>query len=125
MPTNKPAQLELVGRKIRQLRRQRKLTQVELADKIGIHQSDLSRMEQGEYKVGLDTLLKILQTFDLSIGDFFDENNRTHSLFEKWKTLSPSAQQEVESFIEFKHQQEDDHSWDPDAGKDGEGRDDV
>ena len=39
---NKPAQLELVGRKIRQLRRQRKLTQVELAEKIGIHQSDLS-----------------------------------------------------------------------------------
>ena len=57
---NRPAQLELVGRKIRQLRRQRKLTQVELAEKIGIHQSDLSRMEQGEYKVGLDTLLKIL-----------------------------------------------------------------
>src|SRR5581483_12116889 len=68
-PMNKPVQLELVGRKIRQLRRQRKLTQVELADRIGIHQSDLSRMEHGEYKVGLDTLLKILQTFDLSIGD--------------------------------------------------------
>ena len=33
---NKPAQLELVGRKIRQLRRQRKLTQVELADRIGL-----------------------------------------------------------------------------------------
>ena len=32
---NRPAQLELVGRKIRQLRRQRKLTQVELAEKIG------------------------------------------------------------------------------------------
>ena len=63
---NKPAQLELVGRKIRQLRRQRKLTQVELAERVGIHQSDLSRMEQGEYKVGLDTLLKILQT-DLRI----------------------------------------------------------
>src|SRR5467141_2482191 len=97
---SKPAQLELVGRKIRQLRRQRKLTQVELADRIGIHQSDLSRMEQGEYKVGLDTLLKILQTFDLSIGDFFD----------KLKELSPAAQKEVESFIEFKRRQEDDGS---------------
>src|SRR5213596_4231070 len=98
---NRPAQLELVGRKIRQLRRQRKLTQVELAERIGVHQSDLSRMEQGEYKVGLDTLLKILQTFDLSIGDFFDEGNRTESVMERYKTLSPSAQREVESFIEF------------------------
>ncbi|HWW60607.1 MAG TPA: helix-turn-helix transcriptional regulator [Thermoanaerobaculia bacterium] len=105
---NTPAQLELVGRKIRQLRRQRKLTQVELAEKIGIHQSDLSRMEQGEYKVGLDTLLKILQTFDLSIGDFFDETNRVDSMFDKFKSLSATAQKEVESFIEFKRRQEQD-----------------
>jgi transcriptional regulator with XRE-family HTH domain len=102
---NRPAQLELVGRKIRQLRRQRKLTQVELAEKIGVHQSDLSRMEQGEYKVGLDTLLKILQCFDLSIGEFFDEN-RTVSIVEKYRALSPTAQKEVETFIEFKRTQE-------------------
>src|SRR5436309_15410962 len=96
---NKPAQLELVGRKIRQLRRQRKLTQVELADKIGIHQSDLSRMEQGEYKVGLDTLLKILGTFDLNIGEFFEEGDRSESVIDRYKSLSPTAQREVESFI--------------------------
>ena len=118
---NKPAQLELVGRKIRQLRRQRKLTQVELAEKIGIHQSDLSRMEQGEYKVGLDTLLKILGTFDLSIGDFFEEGNRGESAIQKYSTLSPSAQREVDSFIEFKRRQEE-GSWDSDEG-DGEGGD--
>src|SRR6266536_1881408 len=120
-PMNKPVQLELVGRKIRQLRRQRKLTQVELADRIGVHQSDLSRMEQGEYKVGLDTLLKILATFDLSIGDFFEEGNRTETVIERYKTLSPSAQREVESFIEFKRRQEE-GSWDSDDG-DGEGGD--
>jgi len=114
---NKPAQLELVGRKIRQLRRQRKLTQVELADRIGVHQSDLSRMEQGEYKVGLDTLLKILGTFDLSIGDFFDEGARGESVVQKYRSLSPGAQKEVESFIEFKRAQEEDGSWDSDSGE--------
>lgn len=117
---NKPAQVELVGRKIRQLRRQCKLTQVELAERIGIHQSDLSRMEQGEYKVGLDTLLRILQTFDLSIGDFFDDGNRTHGVYEKFKALSPTAQKEVESFIEFKRLQENDGDSD---GSEGEGGD--
>ena len=117
---NKPAQLELVGRKIRQIRRQRKLTQVDLAEKIGIHQSDLSRMEQGEYKVGLDTLLRILQTFDLSIGDFFDEGGRTENVLDKFKSLSPTAQKEVESFIEFKRRQE--NAWDGD-GESGDGDD--
>src|SRR5438552_19160059 len=115
---NKPAQLELVGRKIRQLRRQRKLTQVELAERVGIHQSDLSRMEQGEYKVGLDTLLKILQTFDLSIGDFFDESSRSESVLDRFKILSPAAQKEVESFIEFKRKQEQ-GDWD-DEGEGGD-----
>jgi transcriptional regulator with XRE-family HTH domain len=114
---NRPAQLELVGRKIRQLRRQRKLTQVELAEKIGIHQSDLSRMEQGEYKVGLVTLLKILQCFDLSIGDFFDETSRANNVLEKFRSLSPAAQKEVESFIEFKRSMEDDFE----GGEGGEG----
>src|SRR5512138_3895696 len=102
---NKPAQVELVGRKIRQLRRQRKLTQTELAEKIGIHQSDLSRMEQGEYKVGLDTLLKILQTFNLSIGEFFEERPKENPLLDIYARLSPAARKEVESFIEFKRLQ--------------------
>lgn len=119
MPATKPAQLELVGRKIRQLRRQRKLTQVELAEKIGIHQSDLSRMEQGEYKVGLDTLLKILQTFDLSIGEFFDERPKERSVYDRYRTLSPTAQKEVDSFIEFKRAQEsdDEEEWDSTEGE--------
>jgi transcriptional regulator with XRE-family HTH domain len=114
---NRPAQLELVGRKIRQLRRQRKLTQVELAEKIGIHQSDLSRMEQGEYKVGLDTLLKILGTFDLGIGEFFDEGSNSETVVEKFRALSPSAQREVESFIEFKRSQETGDDWPSDGGE--------
>jgi transcriptional regulator with XRE-family HTH domain len=119
---NRPAQLELVGRKIRQLRRQRKLTQVELAEKIGIHQSDLSRMEQGEYKVGLDTLLRILQTFDLSIGDFFEENDQEDNVMQKLRTLSASAKREVEDFIEFKRRQELDR-WEDEGGESG--NDDV
>ena len=111
---NRGSQVQLVGRKIRQLRRQRKLTQVELAETIGIHQSDLSRMEHGEYKVGLDTLLKILQTFDISIGAFFDETPTEETVIDKYKSLSASAQKEVESFIEFKRRQEH-GTWDESA----------
>lgn len=99
-------QLELVGQKIRQLRRERKLTQTDLAGKIGIHQSDLSRMEKGEYRVGLDTLLKLLQEFDLSMGDFFEERTGSTSIMGRYHTLSEDARREVDSFIEFKHQQD-------------------
>src|SRR5690349_22090096 len=106
MSSHPPRKVALVGSRIRELRKGRHLTQTELSEKIGVAQSDLSRMEQGEYKVGLDTLLKILQCFDLSIGDFFDENNRADTVLDKYRSLSPNAQKEVESFIEFKRAQE-------------------
>ena len=119
-PYPSPRKVNLVGSRIRELRKGHHLTQTELSDKIGIAQSDLSRMEQGEYKVGLDTLLKVLQTFDLSIGDFFEEGNHTQTVIERYRTLSPSAQREVESFIEFKRKQEE-GSWDSDEGDGGGG----
>lgn len=91
---------------------------MELADRIGIHQSDLSRMEQGEYKVGLDTLLRILQTFNMGIGEFFEESPGEKSVIEKYKVLSPKAQKEVENFIEFKRLQEEE-SDEPQDDSDG------
>ena len=66
-------QVSLVGRKIRKLRKERKLTQTELATRIGVQQSDLSRMEKGEYRVSLDTLFRILAEFKLGIGEFFED----------------------------------------------------
>lgn len=101
-------QVQLVGRKIRQLRKEHKLTQVELSTRLGIQQSDLSRMEQGQYRVSLDTLFRILAEFKMSIGEFFEEINqesitpRDIRLIEDFNTLSTDAQREVETFIAFK-----------------------
>ena len=69
----RPVQILLVGQKIRQIRKSRHLTQADVASRIGVTQSDLSRMENGEYKVGLDTLFKILQIFELPMSRFFEE----------------------------------------------------
>ena len=101
-------QVQLVGRKIRQLRKEHKLTQVELSTRLGIQQSDLSRMEQGQYRVSLDTLFRILAEFKMSIGEFFEEINqktitpRDIRLIEDFNTLTTEAQREVETFIAFK-----------------------
>jgi hypothetical protein len=75
-------------------------------------------MEQGEYKVGLDTLLKVLQTFNITIGEFFEEGARDHGVIDKFRRLSPSAQKEVESFIEFKRLQEEE--FDEEGGSEGD-----
>jgi transcriptional regulator with XRE-family HTH domain len=101
-------QVQLVGRKIRQLRKENKLTQMELSARLGIQQSDLSRMEQGQYRVSLDTLFRILAEFKMSIGEFFEEINqesitpRDIRLIEDFNSLPSDAQREVETFIAFK-----------------------
>ena len=119
MSSHSPRKVALVGSRIRELRKGRHLTQTELSERIGVAQSDLSRMEQGEYKVGLDTLLRILQTFDLSIGDFFDESGPAESIAERVRRLSPGAQREVEDFIEFKRRQESGDFREEDMGESG------
>ncbi len=103
--------VHLVGSRIRELRKGRRLTQTELSERIGVAQSDLSRMEQGEYKVGLDTLFKILQVFDLKMGEFFGETEtpaerEARNLMTEFKTLSDDARQEIRDFVLFKKLQE-------------------
>jgi transcriptional regulator with XRE-family HTH domain len=108
---NSPRKIHLVGSRIRELRKGRHLTQTELSEKIGVAQSDLSRMEQGEYKVGLDTLFKILQVFDLKMGEFFGEtdqpvNPEDRNLMTDFRDLSEEGRREVRDFVRFKRLQE-------------------
>jgi len=109
-PTS-PRKVHLVGSRIRELRKGRHLTQTELSEKIGVAQSDLSRMEQGEYKVGLDTLFKILQVFDLKMGEFFGETDQpvdpeARDLVTDFQDLSEEGRREVRDFVRFKRLQE-------------------
>jgi transcriptional regulator with XRE-family HTH domain len=113
-----PRKIHLVGSRIRELRKGRHLTQTELSEKIGIAQSDLSRMEQGEYKVGLDTLFKILQVFDLKMGEFFGETERAedaeaHELVGEFQELSSAAKREVRDFVRFKSLQDQHQKLEP------------
>ncbi|MCB1057083.1 MAG: helix-turn-helix transcriptional regulator [Acidobacteria bacterium] len=102
-------QAQLVGRKIRQLRKERKLTQTALAARIGIQQSDLSRMEKGEYRVSLDTLFRILAEFDVSLAEFFQEDDaevyspKDMMFVRQFNSLPQDAQDEVRAFIAFKN----------------------
>lgn len=103
-------QVQLVGKKIRQLRKERHLTQTELSAKLGIQQSDLSRMEKGEYRVSLDTLFKVLAEFSVGVGEFFEDVSRETvsprdlRLLNDFHALDPTTQEEIEGFIHERRQ---------------------
>lgn len=116
--TVRRSQIIVVGQKIRQIRKSRRLTQADLAGRIGVTQSDLSRMENGEYKVGLDTLFRILQVFELSMSHFFEEPvneaaeaeevpapdaaGETQQLVADLEELDEDSRRDVRDFIAFK-----------------------
>jgi hypothetical protein len=98
-----------VGEKIRSLRKERLLTQSVLAQKIGVQQSDLCRMENGEYKVSLEILFKILGAFGMEIGEFFRDPEATPSAREQdeeilrlFRRLDGAARTEVLEFLRFR-----------------------
>lgn len=101
-----------VGLKIRGLRRQLRITQSELASRIGVQQSDLSRMERGKYRVSLDTLFRILGEFNMSVSEFFEDpapvavTARELQLAREICRLEPEARREVEAFVAFKRSQQ-------------------
>lgn len=110
-------QVAAIGSRLRKLRKQRRLTQAELARQIGIQQSDLSRMEQGEYRVSLDNLFKILNAFDLQIAEFFEAapaprpasqplSQQDMQTLQMLRELSPNGREEVFEYLEFKLRRE-------------------
>lgn len=56
-----------MGERIRQLRTERGISQVELAEKAGLIQPHIVRIEQGRYSVGLDTLQAIAKALGCTV----------------------------------------------------------
>ena len=68
-----PQQVQLMGHRIRRLRRKNKLTQPALAARVGIPPSDLARIERDELRVSLDVLIRIVAEFDVGLDELLEE----------------------------------------------------
>ena len=59
------------GVRIRRLREQNKLTQIELAEKVGIEQQHLSNLELGKKEAGLRVVEMLAIGLDVSLSALF------------------------------------------------------
>jgi len=105
--------LSAIGDRLRLLRKQHALSQREVADAIGLPQSNLSRIENGKQRLNLTVLARILGIYQTSIQDFFareDEarrsgesiTSRERQLVESFRRLSPEDRREVEAFVDYR-----------------------
>ncbi len=71
---------EMIGRKVRQLRRRRSWTQQDLAHRLGLSQGRLSRVERGAGSFTAEEFIGILRIFNVDVDEFVDRVDDAHDL---------------------------------------------
>ena len=59
---------EIIGELIKQARQKQNLTQQELATKLGIHKSNVSKMERNVKSMRIDTMMKVLKVLNAKVS---------------------------------------------------------
>jgi len=74
------------GERVKELRKKYLMSQDELSDKSGIRREQISKIENGQINVTLNTIDRLRKAFNLSIGDLMDFNISEYKLkpFVKW-----------------------------------------
>ena len=70
---SRPKYRRVVGKKIRNFRRQADLTQEKLAEKAELHHNFIGEVERGNMDVSLGSLVKIAQALRVRVRDLVDE----------------------------------------------------
>ena len=79
---------ELLGSRIKEIRKLRRLSQEELSEKINIDPKHLSRIEVGRGFPSLDTLERLADVLNVDIKDLFEFSHKAQSQKELKETLS-------------------------------------
>ena len=78
----------LFGGKIREIRKKSGLTQEQFSEKIGIESPSLSNIENGKSFPSMQTVLKIMEEFDILPQEFFDNEYYVDEDFIETKILN-------------------------------------
>lgn len=62
----------LIGNRLRDLRKQRRFTQEELADRANLNPSYYGRVERGEINLTIETLTSISEALQVELAEVFD-----------------------------------------------------
>ena len=105
--------LPVIGRRLRALRKTNSLSQREVAEAIGLPQSNLSRIENGKQRLNLTVLARMLTIYHTTIQEFFaregevgmpgaDVTQRERDLVEAYRRLGAEDRREVEGYVDYK-----------------------
>ena len=90
-----------IGRRIKEIRKQKKIPQEKLAEMIGISPNYMSALERGAYNIKLDLLVQIIDCLDITADDLFRDVikngyvNRSSRLADELEKLLPDEQTRI------------------------------
>ena len=95
-----------IGRRIKEIRKQKKIPQEKRAEMIGISPNYMSALERGAYNIKLDLLVQIIDCLDITADDLFRDVikngyvNRTSHLTDEIEKLPDDEQQRIFEVLE-------------------------
>lgn len=95
-----------IGRRIKTLREKQSITQKELADRVMISPSSITRLESGETMVSVQTLQLIARSLKVPVGVFLDEQREDiefddPEVMELLKKCTPSQREKLNQIFKL------------------------
>jgi transcriptional regulator with XRE-family HTH domain len=97
--------------KLKQIRKQARLNQIQFAQSIGTSQATLSDLESGKLKPSFDVLVSIATMYSIDLDWLILDKNKDNApvlktneqdILWKYRCLTPDAQEEVKEFLDIK-----------------------
>ncbi len=81
---------KLIGQKIRELRKRKRISQMDLAERIGLSFQQIQKYEKGISKISVSRLQQIAKALNVDVCIFFEEesNKNSHIMEHKEKYVS-------------------------------------
>lgn len=98
---------KIIGRRIQEIRKQRGLTQEQMAERVNISPHYLSALERGVYNIKLDLLVDILNILNCSADEVFQDvvdsssKIKASQLSEKLKGLPLQEQRKILEVVDI------------------------
>ena len=90
-----------LGERLRTLRESVKLSQVKMAELLGVKQSSINRYEQGLSAPSLETLLQYADYFDVSMDYLFARTDKPQGKLYEYRPKITAGSEEMKQFIEM------------------------
>ncbi len=93
----------MLGDKIKNLRKNKNLTQIQLSEKIGIAQSTLGMIESNKRPAGRKTLIKLAEFFGVTVDYLLSENDDKEAILKEEKSYKEKEIETIAAHLEDKN----------------------